>query len=100
MTGRIETMSTVLLSVALISALAVFGIMTLIVREVLPHLGEDEQIGLRDWLRNYSTARFDRALRNVWNLHVQFFPKSRKRTLLGCLFTAACISVVAIPLFK
>jgi hypothetical protein len=80
-------------------AVAVFATMASIVRDVLPSLNEEEQVYFRSWPSSWGTTRFDRALRKVWDKHIRLFPKSRKRMLLGCLFLATLLSVVAYPLW-
>lgn len=92
-------MRIVLLCITLALAVAVFMVMALIIRDVMPWLDEQEQHYFRHWFTSWGTRRFDRALRNAWNLHVQFFPQSRKRLLLACVFGAALLSVVAYPVW-
>lgn len=93
-------MRTVFVSLTLALAVAVFIVMALIIRDVMPRLGEEERRYFRYWFKSWGTKRFDLALRNAWNLHVQFFPRSRKRTLLACIFTAAFLSVIAYPIWR
>jgi hypothetical protein len=93
-------MRAVFLSITLSLAVAVFVVVASIIRDVMPRLAQEEQEYFRNWFNSWGTMRFDRALRNAWDLHVQFFPRSRKRTLLACVLTAALLSVVADPIWR
>lgn len=69
-----------------------------IVRDVFPMLSADDQAMFvnRRIGRNRET---NRALGNVWKIHVEAFPKSRKRWGLGCLLVATFLSVMGYPLW-
>lgn len=84
----------------LVLAIAAFTIMALIIRDVRPYLSEEEQINFRSWFKSWGTGRFDRALRDAWNLHAQRFPNSQKRVLLACVFTTAVLSILSFPIWK
>ena len=65
-------MGTVFVSMTLSLAVVVFIVMASIIRDVMPRLDQEEQEYFRYWFRSWGTKRFDRALRNAWDLHVQF----------------------------
>jgi len=70
-----------------------------IVREVFEHLDDMDRASLRAWFRFSSETNLNRAIGNAWKVHVQSFPKSRKRILFASLLLAACFSVIGFPLW-
>ena len=72
-----------------------------IVREVSPHLSEQDQVIFKRWFRSGDDIRFNinDPLSRVWSEHYRLFPKSRKRLLFAFLLIAASLSVLAYPLW-
>jgi hypothetical protein len=71
------------------------------VREVLPHLAAEDRTPLQG-AGGSSIRRLrvrDRALARAWKVHVDLFPKSRKRQLFAVLLIAAALSVFGYPLW-
>ncbi len=70
-----------------------------IVRDVFPHLDWRDQECFRAFLRNNS-VRINGPIGRAWDVHVRLFPKSWKRVLFACLFTASLLSVGADPVLR
>jgi hypothetical protein len=74
--------------------------MICIVRQAFPNLNAEDQEALRRfWTMDMPGRRRDRALDNAWNVHVQNYPRSRKRILFAAFWIAALLSVMAHPLW-
>ena|SRR2546429_467452 len=79
---------------------AAFLTVVMIVREVLPHLNEQDQARLRGWFwKSGHARRVGGALNTAWSEHYRLFPRSRKRMLFACLLIAASLSVLTYPLW-
>ena len=74
----------------------------LIVREVLPFLGPDDQSVIRDyWSARGLRAlwRRDQAICNAWNEHGRLFPKSRKRGAFALFVIGTALSPLGYALW-
>ena len=73
----------------------------IIVREVLPHLHEQDRMLLKSWFSSGGGIRLNinGPLKRAWNEHCRLFPQSRKRILFACLLIAASLSVMSVPLW-
>lgn len=92
---------------------AIYGLMFLvaliltmasIVKDVSPKLTEEERLYLRSLISSqpfslWRAWRFNGTISRAWDLHVQIFPKSRKRILIGCILVSIPVSIVAYELF-
>jgi hypothetical protein len=76
-------------------------LIVMVVREVLPHLHEQDRMLLERWVSSGGEIRYNinGPLKRAWNEHCRLFPQSRKRILFACLLIAASLSVMAFPLW-
>lgn len=81
------------LGLALLAAAAVDFVA--IVRDVSPYLAASDRASLprTGGLSLRQLRSRDRVLGKAWNVHVELFPKSRKRMLFATLLIAAALSV-------
>ncbi|HTV57688.1 MAG TPA: hypothetical protein VMJ93_02360 [Verrucomicrobiae bacterium] len=100
---RLALMESVFFAASISFLLLSFLTIFLIIREILPAMGPEDQ----DLLRNYWMAptgfrtlrHRDRAIRNAWNEHVRLFPRSRKRVIFASFLIASVISAMGYPLW-
>src|SRR5258708_39796645 len=92
-------MEIVFIAASLALSVATFLTMVRIVREVLPNLSEEDQARLRGWTASKRQWKFNGTIHRAWNYHVRLFPKSCKRLLFACLFTACLLSIFAFPVW-
>src|SRR6267378_3684637 len=84
-------METLLNSIGLFLFLLALVTMVLIFRDAFPLLSSDDQTSFRHWIGRKFRLQ-SRAIDSVWNAHVRFYPRSRKRTLfVSCLIASAAL---------
>jgi hypothetical protein len=95
---------------ALVLVLSMILSMAGILRDVMPHRNEDDQVFLPGWFGSQERRlgiretlsrqfRFDRLFRKVWDQHARLFPKSRKRAVFASLLVGSGLQIFAYPLW-
>lgn len=69
-----------------------------VVHDVRGHLDKQDHASFRAFPR-FPNVNFNRALGNAWKEHIRLFPESCKRLLFACFLIAACVSVMAYPVW-